>query len=72
MVEGGAQTYRSFFLQKEIQRLYHFQAPILLGHDNGLPWTQGLFIPHMENRIVLKDGSAQFFGADLLTTARLA
>ncbi len=72
MVEGGSQTYKSFFIQKEIQRLIHFQAPILLGAENGLPWTQGLFIPDMKSRIILKDGTAQFFGSDLMTTARLA
>lgn len=72
MVEGGSQTYKSFFVQKQIQRLIHFQAPILLGSENGLPWTQGLNIPNMESRIILKDGTAQFFGSDLMTTARLA
>lgn len=71
MVEGGSLTYRSFFVQKQIQRLIHFQAPILLGHENGLPWTRGLFISDMQSKIVLKDGTAQFFGADLMTTARL-
>jgi diaminohydroxyphosphoribosylaminopyrimidine deaminase/5-amino-6-(5-phosphoribosylamino)uracil reductase len=72
MVEGGALTYRSFFLQKQIQRVVHFQAPVLLGSENGIPWTQGLFIPDMENRIVLRDVRAQFFGGDLMTSARLA
>lgn len=72
MVEGGSITYRSFFLQKQIQRVIHFQAPILLGHDNGIPWTQGLHIPSMDKRIVLKDVTARFFDGDLMTSARLA
>ena len=72
MVEGGSNTYRGFFLQKQIQRVILFQAPILLGHENGLPWTQGLVIPTMKDKIVLKDVTASFFGSDLMTSARLA
>jgi diaminohydroxyphosphoribosylaminopyrimidine deaminase/5-amino-6-(5-phosphoribosylamino)uracil reductase len=72
MVEGGSMTYKSFFLQKQLQRLIHFQAPILLGHENGLPWTQGLDIRSMEDRIRLKDVKARFFDGDLMTTARLS
>jgi diaminohydroxyphosphoribosylaminopyrimidine deaminase/5-amino-6-(5-phosphoribosylamino)uracil reductase len=71
MVEGGSMTYKSFFLQKQAQRVIHFQAPILLGHENGLPWTQGLEIKSMNERIVLKDVRARFFKEDLMTTARL-
>lgn len=71
MVEGGSMTYKSFFLQRKIQRVVHFQAPILLGHENGLPWTQGLEIHNMEDRIVLKDVRARFFNGDLMTSARL-
>lgn len=72
MVEGGSMTYKGFFVQKQIQRLIHFQAPILLGAENGIPWTQGLLISDMKDRIILRDGTAQFFGSDLMTTARLA
>ncbi len=70
-VEGGAQAVSSFIEQKEAHRLYLFQAPILLGANSGKPWSEGVSIKKMSDRISLKNPKIQRLESDLLITGRL-
>jgi diaminohydroxyphosphoribosylaminopyrimidine deaminase/5-amino-6-(5-phosphoribosylamino)uracil reductase len=48
LIEGGARVLSSFICEKRADRLYLFQAPILLGAKGGKPWTQDVIISSMK------------------------
>ena len=70
-VEGGAQLISSFISLKEANRLYLFQAPILLGASSGKAWSEGVTIKDMNSRISLRNPKIQKLDRDLLITGRL-
>lgn len=70
LVEGGAQTISSFINQKEANRLYLFQASILIGSRTGKPWSEEVIIKSMQDRIVLDSTRYKRIGKDLVMTAR--
>ena len=70
-VEGGAQVISSFIMQKEANRLYLFQAPILLGAKSGKAWSEGVSIKKMSDRIQLQNPKVLRLDRDLLITGRL-
>jgi diaminohydroxyphosphoribosylaminopyrimidine deaminase/5-amino-6-(5-phosphoribosylamino)uracil reductase len=71
LLEGGAQTYGSFFQANKIRRLHVYLAPMLLGGKNGLSWSQGFGGVSMKERINLHGVERQTFGADEYWTARI-
>jgi diaminohydroxyphosphoribosylaminopyrimidine deaminase/5-amino-6-(5-phosphoribosylamino)uracil reductase len=71
LVEGGARVLSSFINELGADRLYLFQAPILLGAKGGKAWTEGVKIDSMGERISVGNSKLQRFGSDLLLTGKL-
>jgi diaminohydroxyphosphoribosylaminopyrimidine deaminase/5-amino-6-(5-phosphoribosylamino)uracil reductase len=72
LIEGGSQVLSSFIREKRADRLYVFQAPILLGAKDSKTWTEGIRIDSMSSKISLRNPQVQRFGSDILITGRLA
>lgn len=72
MLEGGAHVYQTFLNQKFVNRLYYFQAPMILGAQQGLSWTQGFGIERMEDRILLKRPRTELLDGDILITGLIS
>jgi len=71
LVEGGAWTLSQFLQQKTGQRLYLFQAPIMLGGKNGKIWSENLVIEKLAAKISLTNQLVKFLDPDLLITGKL-
>lgn len=71
LVEGGALTASSFLVQGMVNRLYIFQAPILMGSGGAKSWTETLRISSMKNKLVLRKPRYATFGGDLMITGRM-
>jgi diaminohydroxyphosphoribosylaminopyrimidine deaminase/5-amino-6-(5-phosphoribosylamino)uracil reductase len=71
MIEGGARTASHFLQNHQVQRLYLFQAPIILGAGGARSWTEGLEIKSMKDQIRLQNPRWRSFGGDMLVTGRL-
>lgn len=72
MVEGGPQTAANFLKAGLVNRLYIFTAPVVVGAEGGRSWTEGISIGEMRERLQVKNPQTLSFGADILTTGRLA
>lgn len=72
MIEGGANTASHFLMSSLVNRLYVFQAPIVIGAGGGNSWTQSFAVEEMKQRLVLKNPKTMAFGNDLLVTGRLS
>lgn len=68
-IEGGAHTVSEFIASGMVQRLYLFQAPILMGA--GKSWTETLALESMSKKICLDSVKTRAFGPDLMWTGRL-
>ncbi len=71
LLEGGAYLYETFLKQKQVQRIYQFQAPVILGAGEGLPWTQGFGISSMADKVRVRSVRTQFFDDDILVSGRI-
>lgn len=71
-VEGGARVLSSFISEGLAQRLYLFQAPILLGAKAGRSWSEQVKIDSMSSRISLKNHKLIKLDVDSLMTGRLS
>lgn len=69
LVEGGAKLISSFIKQRKAQRLYLFQAPMLMGGKTGRSWTEGVEIHRMSDKIPLRNQKLECLSQDLLYTA---
>lgn len=69
-VEGGGVTLSSFIQQKKAQRMYLFQAPIILGGKSGKSWSSQVSIGGMGDRISLKSLQTIKLHSDLLMTGK--
>ncbi|HEY8271112.1 MAG TPA: bifunctional diaminohydroxyphosphoribosylaminopyrimidine deaminase/5-amino-6-(5-phosphoribosylamino)uracil reductase RibD [Pseudobdellovibrionaceae bacterium] len=72
MIEGGAMTASKFLSAGLVNRLYLFQAPIVIGAEGGKSWTESLNILEMKQRQILKNPKTMAFDGDLLVTGRLS
>jgi diaminohydroxyphosphoribosylaminopyrimidine deaminase/5-amino-6-(5-phosphoribosylamino)uracil reductase len=70
-VEGGARTYSQFIQQKAFQRLYLYQAPVILGSKNGRSWSEDFHIRSLEEKLKLHHIKTKKLGDDILITARV-
>ncbi len=71
LVEGGGSTISEFINQKQMDRLYLFMAPLLIGDNNGLGWLFHLFsIEKLSECPRLQGMEISTKGQDLLLTAR--
>lgn len=71
-VEGGAQLLSSFIAEKAAQRLYLFQAPLILGAKSGKAWSEQVMIGSMQERISLKNHQVIALKNDILFNAILS
>lgn len=70
-VEGGGLVASRFLTDSKVNRLYLFQAPVIIGSGGGQGWTSTLSLKSMKDRLLLKSAKTQAFGADVLWTGRL-
>jgi diaminohydroxyphosphoribosylaminopyrimidine deaminase/5-amino-6-(5-phosphoribosylamino)uracil reductase len=70
-VEGGAQTYSEFLSQKAFQRLYLFQAPVIIGTKNGKSWSESFSVSRLKEKLLLNNMKSEKIGDDLFITARV-
>lgn len=71
MVEGGALTASSFVAQGLVNRIWMFQAPIIMGSGGARSWTETIRIEQMKNKIHIKNPRYQTFGDDFMITGTL-
>lgn len=72
MVEGGGVTASKFLKAGLVNRLYLFQAPIIVGSEGGRSWTESLSISEMKQRLVVTKPKLLTFEGDILVTGRLS
>lgn len=70
-VEGGAHVLSSILSEGKAQRLYLFQAPMILGAKSGKAWTEQVSISSMGRRIALENQQIITLSKDLLITGIL-
>ncbi len=66
MVEGGAGISGAMIRERLIDKFYVFQAPKLLGADDGVPMATGLGPKKMDQCLHLKDIEIRRLGEDIL------
>ena len=66
LVEGGAGVFSSFVKQNQIQRLYQFIGPVILGGIKGRSWTEKLSLNEIQK--VLVDSKCLKVGDSILIT----
>lgn len=71
MVEGGAMTASSFIHDQLVNRLYMFQAPIIMGSGGSRSWTETVRIAAMKEKIHVKNPRYLTFGNDFMITGTL-
>lgn len=68
MVEGGALTASSFVKEGLVNRLYMFQAPIIMGSGGARSWTENVRIYAMKDKLQMKNPRYMTFGNDFMIT----
>ena len=68
LAEGGAFTFSEFLRQKEAQKLYLYQAPVILGR--GLNWSGALLLKSLGSKIRLSSLKCEKIGPDFLFTGQ--
>ncbi|MNJ91351.1 Riboflavin biosynthesis protein RibD [compost metagenome] len=71
MVEGGAMTASSFVSCGLVNRLYLFQAPIIMGSGGSRSWTESIRIQSMKDKLHIKNPRFQTYGNDFMVTGTL-
>lgn len=71
MVEGGAYTASSFINDGLVNRLYLFQAPIIMGSGGSRSWTETIRLASMKEKIQMKNPRYLTFGNDFMITGAL-
>lgn len=67
-VEGGAFTASSFVNFRLVNRLYMFQAPIIMGSGGARSWTESVRLATMAEKIQIKNPRYLTFGNDFMIT----
>lgn len=70
-VEAGGKTLSAHLKAQTADRLLLFQAPTILGAENGRIWSEGFHIDHLQDGVRLDSVRRVSLGEDLLTTGRL-
>lgn len=71
MIEGGAMTASSFVNCGLVNRLFLFQAPIIMGGGGSRCWTESVRITTMSDKIHVKNPRYLTFGSDFMITGNL-
>jgi diaminohydroxyphosphoribosylaminopyrimidine deaminase/5-amino-6-(5-phosphoribosylamino)uracil reductase len=70
-IEGGAAVLSSFLSERAFQRLYVFQAPLILGAKGGKAWSETVKIDSISGGIRLKNLKALPLNNDVLITGKI-
>lgn len=70
MVEGGAQLISSVLQSSAWQRLFLFQAPVILGGRSGITWSREFQIPNMQDQVRLLEPQYKQIEKDILITGK--
>lgn len=70
-IEGGARLISDFILKREIDYLFLYQAPLLLGDPKARPMVDSLRTSRLEDGIRLSEVRRECFGDDGLTRGRV-
>nr|BFD68612.1 bifunctional diaminohydroxyphosphoribosylaminopyrimidine deaminase/5-amino-6-(5-phosphoribosylamino)uracil reductase RibD [Bdellovibrio sp. HAGR004] len=68
MVEGGAFTASSFIKEALVNRIYMFQAPIIMGSGGARSWTETIRISAMADKLQIRNPRYLTFGNDFMIT----
>ena len=68
LVEGGAGVFSSFVEQDQIQRIYQFIGPVVMGGVKGRGWTESVCLNDMKKALV--DTECFKIGESILVTGR--
>lgn len=71
LIEGGALTASSFIAQGLLNRIFMFQAPIIMGSGGARSWTETVRIEQMKDKLIIKNPRYQTFGNDFMITGTL-
>jgi diaminohydroxyphosphoribosylaminopyrimidine deaminase/5-amino-6-(5-phosphoribosylamino)uracil reductase len=71
LVEGGALTASSFVQKGLVNRIYMFQAPIIMGAGGSKSWTETVRIQEMKDKIFIQHPRYLTFGGDFMITGRI-
>lgn len=71
MIEGGAITASSFIGNGLVNRLYIFQAPIILGSGGSRSWTELVKVSAMKDKIKVKNPRYSICGSDFMVTGTI-
>lgn len=71
LVEGGAHTASSFIDEGLVNRLYMFQAPIIMGSGGSRSWTETIRLHSMKEKIHIQNPRYLTFGNDFMITGTL-
>lgn len=71
LVEAGPKLTSEMLAGGHVQRLYLFQAPLIIGAGGGLPWSQDLSVPKLAAALRMHTPKVEFVGPDLLWSGRL-
>lgn len=66
LVEGGASLMGAMLRERLIDKYYVFEAPKILGADNGIPMVAGEGPKQMDQCLTLKNVQVRRFGEDIL------
>lgn len=66
LVEGGAGIMGSMIRDRLIDKFYIFQAPKILGGDDGIPMARGMGPLKMDESLILKDIKIRRFNDDIM------
>ena len=69
-VEGGGGVHSSFLRQNQVQRVFQFLSPILLGARFAQPWTKNLALSSMKEKISLQRLKIKMFNDNILLTGK--
>ncbi|MBC7420831.1 MAG: bifunctional diaminohydroxyphosphoribosylaminopyrimidine deaminase/5-amino-6-(5-phosphoribosylamino)uracil reductase RibD [Bdellovibrio sp.] len=70
-IEGGALTYSSYLSAGLVDRLHLFMAPVIIGAQNGISWSQNFGIAQLEQKLQLKNLKIKEFRPDIYMTGSL-
>jgi diaminohydroxyphosphoribosylaminopyrimidine deaminase/5-amino-6-(5-phosphoribosylamino)uracil reductase len=71
LIEGGAMTASLFVAHKLVNRIYLFQAPIIMGSGGSKSWTESVRIAEMKDKLKIQNPKFLTFGGDFMITGRL-
>ena len=66
MLEGGAGIFSSFLKQNQIQRIYQFISPVLMGGVKGRSWTESLSLKKIK-KVLIRPEYSQIGESFLIT-----